>query len=137
MPMMKAQFDVQLNSTSGHCINLEAGVPIWIPPALVAMAITNHVAYAPDAPDPYAETAEPEKVVAPTKTDDNKTSFVVELDQAVTRLIVRNDPTDFKNDGTPKVAKVIAEMDPSFRRVTATEVSEAHARLQENLDLAE
>lgn len=136
MPMMKAQFDVQLNSTSGHCINLEAGVPIWIPPALVAEAITNHVAY-DSAPNPNEETAEPEKVVAPTKTDDNKTSFVVELDQAVTRLIVRNDPTDFKNDGTPKVAKVIAEMDPSFRRVTATEVSEAHARLQENLDLAE
>jgi len=135
MPMMKSLFDTVLNSTSGHCISAKASVPVWVPPAVVAMATERGMTHEGDAPP--LPVVEPE-VVAPVETDDNKARLSeVALDQAVTRIIVRNDPEDFKNDLTPKVAKVIAEMDPEFSRPTATQVFDAHARLQENIELAE
>jgi hypothetical protein len=130
--MMKSLFDTTLNSTLGHCIPCKANVPIWIPPEIVKMAIARGMTHEAEQPVGPA----PEPVVAPVETDDNASQFKVELDRAVIALITRNDPADFKKDLTPKVARVIAEMDPGFRRATATEVSEAHERLQENIDLA-
>jgi hypothetical protein len=53
------------------------------------------------------------------------------------RILTRNDPTDLKADLTPKVVRITAEMSPDLRRPTATEVSDAYQRLQENIDLAE
>jgi len=80
-------------------------------------------------------------VVAPIETsdnvDDDKDVFSVGLDQAILRVLTRNDPTDFKADNTPKVVKIVAEMSPDLRRPTATEVFDAFQRLQENIDLAE
>lgn len=129
MPMMKSPYDVLLNGTHGHCIQLQAGVPIWIPPEAVSQATALGIREAEDQP-------EPAEIAAPVKTEDNEAVFKVELDQAILRILTRNDESDYKNDKTPKVARVIAEMDPSVRRATATEVSDAFERLQENVNLA-
>ena len=58
------------------------------------------------------------------------------LTAALTVILKRNDPEDFKADGMPKQAKVVAEMDPKFARPTSTEISDSYAELQENIDLA-
>jgi len=83
----------------------------------------------------------PEPVVAPPVKRDNEESdgdeFAVALDQAILRILTRNDPNDYKADNTPKVTKVVAEMSPELRRASATEVSDAFRRLQENINLAE
>jgi hypothetical protein len=133
--MMKCPFDTTLNSILGHCIPLKANVPTWIPPEIVEMARERGCVNS-DAPATVVTTKEqPAEVVAPDETDDNEVLFTVELDKALLKIITRNDESDFKKDLTPKVARVIAEMDPSFRRATATEVSNAFEKLQENIDL--
>jgi hypothetical protein len=79
-------------------------------------------------------------VVAPGEKSDNDESedlFMVGLDQALMKILTRNDPDDLKADLNPKVNKVVAEMSPDLRRPTATEISDAYQRLQENIDLAE
>ncbi len=136
MPMMKSLFDTTLNSTLGHCIPCKANVPAWIPPEIVPMAIERGMSVS-DSPAPVPVEEPAEQVVAPAETVDNEALFTVELDKALLKIITRNDESDFKKDLTPKVAKVIAEMDPGFRRATATEVSNAFEKLQENIDLAE
>jgi hypothetical protein len=132
MPMMKSQYDVILNGTHGHCIELKANVAVWIPPAAVDQAISLGARETGDAaPTPATDIA------APAKTADNEAAFAVELDQAILRILTRKDEADYKRDLTPKVSRVIAEMDPAVRRATATEVSEAFQRLQERVQLAE
>lgn len=130
MPMMKSLYDLTLNGTHGHCIAMAANVPIWIPPEAQPQALSLGCQVADEQPAP-------EEIAAPAKTEDNEAVFAVELDQAIIRIITRKDESDFKNDLTPKVARVIAEMDPGVRRATATEVSDAFLRLQENINLAE
>lgn len=128
MPMMKSRFDLNLNGTHGHCIDMVADVPIWIPPVAVEQATGLGCQ--------VTEDEVPREIAAPSKTEDNEAIVAVELSQALLRIITRNDPTDFKSDSTPKANKVIAEMDPKCRRVTATEVSDAFRGLQENVDLS-
>jgi hypothetical protein len=135
MPMMKSPFDTTINSTLGHCIHPRANEPIWVPPEIVPDAVAKGMSNVDVAPPVPVET--PEEVVAPSETDDNEALFATELDQALLRIITRKDESDFKKDLTPKVARVIAEMDPGCRRATATEVADAFARLQENINLAE
>ena len=133
MPMMKSPYDLVLNSTSGHCLTFKANVALWVPPVMVAEAIDRGVS-------PTDEKA-PEPVVAPEETGDNSEDgnegFETALDGAILRILTRSDPTDYKADGTPKVVKVTAEMSPDLRSPTATEVSDAFMRAQENIDLAE
>lgn len=131
MPMMKSLYDLTLNGTHGHCISMSANESVWIPPEAVAHATGLGCQITDDAAPVATEIA------APAKTEDNEAVFAVELDQALTRILMRNDPSDLKKDDTPKVNKVIAEMDPSVRRATATEVSDAYERLQENINLSE
>jgi hypothetical protein len=133
--MMKCPFDTTLNSTLGHCIPMRANVPEWVPPEIVNMATARGCTVSDD-PTPAPVEEQLEEVVAPVETDDNEALFTVELDKALLKIITRNDPADFKKDLTPKVGRVIAEMDPGFRRATATEVSNAFEKLQENIDLA-
>jgi len=135
--MMKSPIDQVINSTSGHCITFKANVPVWVPPAVVSE--TRQRAISECDEDTPAVTAT-EVVVAPAETSDNdedgEDEFETALDQAILRILTRNDPSDYKADNTPKVAKVIIEMSPDLRRATATEVSDAFQRLQENIDLA-
>ncbi len=82
-------------------------------------------------------TSAPAKTVeAPTQVEDTGVDDAEALATAVRKLLVRNDPTDFKNDGTPKVVKVVSEMPPECKRPTATQVFAAYEKLQDDPDLA-
>jgi hypothetical protein len=131
--MMKSPYAHQHISLTGHSVEFEAGVIVWVPQneqlvseclALGATLVSGEV---PEDPAP----------AAPKEKSDNILSFKVELDKALTRILVRNDPADLKADLMPKLNKVVAEMSPDLRRPTDTEVSDAYQRLQENIDLAE
>ncbi len=82
---------------------------------------------------------------APAELSDNVTEtpsddvdeFQVELDTAVLRVITRNELSDFKADGVPKLNAVLAEMDPTLKKPTAGQVLKAYERLQSNINLAE
>jgi len=140
MPMMKSHYTHQIISLTGHSVEFEAGVITRVAdvPALVreclalGAEIVEDVALGAIAPAPAA---------APEEKSDNgndaEAEFLVGLDQALLKILTRNDPSDLKADLTPKVNKVVAEMSPDLRRPNATEVSEAYQRLQENIDLAE
>lgn len=136
MPMMKSPFDQQIVSLSGHSPEFKAGKPTWVPdtPMLVEECLTRGVLLCEDE-------EKPEPVAAPEEKSDNdndaEAEFVVALDQALLKILTRDDPADLKSDLTPKVNKVVAEMSPDLRRPTATEIADAYAKLQENIDLAE
>lgn len=86
------------------------------------------VAPVPTTPDPVVEA--PDTIVDTGKDDAEA------LSTAIRKLLVRNDPTDFKNDGTPKVVKVVSEMPPECARPTATQVFAEYEKLQDDPDLA-
>ena len=81
------------------------------------------------------------EVEAPAETTENEQvddgEFRRLLNDALTKILVRNDPDDFKVDGMPKVNKVVAEMPLEAPRPTATEISDAYSELQEDISLAE
>lgn len=135
MPMMKAPYTFQHISTSGHSVEFEANEPIWV--AQCEQLVTECLAKGAMLIDGEA----PAVAAAPEEKSDNEPDaeeeFRVALDAALMKILVRNDPTDLKSDLTPKVTKVVAEMSPDLRRPTATEVSEAYSKLQENIDLSE
>jgi len=133
MPMMKSQYDQILSTPDGrYSITVKADVPVLIPPVAERYAKSQQMEVVGDAPPTPA-------VEAPAETTDNEDEdeFSVTLDQAILRLLTRNEESDFKNDGTPKVNSVVEEIGPDVRRPTATEVSDSYQRLQENIDLAE
>jgi len=138
MPMMICPFDQTIISLTGHSPQFVANKAVQV--ADVEMLIeeclkrgVKHYAGEPATPAPVA--------AAPVEKEDNEPDasalFAVGLDQALMRILTRDDPSDLKSDLTPKVTKVTAEMSPDLRRPTATEVSDAYQRLQENIDLAE
>ena len=135
MPMMKSPYDQVLATLAGHRIVATADEPIWIPDNCVSQARGQGFMEV-DAPVPDANAAQ-------TGNEDNdddgdeEAEFQTGLDQALLKILTRGDDADFKNDGSPKVNNVVAEMSPDLRRPTATEISEAYQRLQENIDLAE
>ena len=123
--------DYRLSSLTGFCVNFHANAPVYVPPHvyLEALEIGATVVDAQATP----VVPEPE-----TKVEVDPTQRAADLDRAMTIVLTRNDPEDFKTDDTPKVNKVIAELAPEFEpRPTATECFESYERLQENLDLAE
>jgi hypothetical protein len=72
--------------------------------------------------------------VEPEVTDEGARTM---LEQALMKIIARNDPDDLKKDFTPKVAVVIAELPPECPRPTGTEIQFVFEALQENMDLAD
>lgn len=132
---MKAPYDSEIRSTSGHVLPAKAGDIVWVPPVVEpeARAIGWQPADAPAA----AAVVEAPKPLSDNVPSDEVDEFQVELDMAVSRIIVRNDPAEFKGDGTPKMNAVVAEMSPDHKRPTATQVADAFERLQENLSLAD
>jgi len=137
MPMMQSPYDVQIISLTGHSPVFKKDVPTSIPdtPMLVEECLKRGVIMCPEQM-PTAPIA-----AAPTEIVDNEVDaereFLVALDGAIMKILIREDPADLKADLTPKVNKVVAEMSPDLRRPTATEISDAYRRLQENIDLAE
>lgn len=127
--------DFRLSSLTGFCVNFVANEPINVPPHvyLEALEIGARVAETKEATAPAAPEPEP-TVISVIVMDPAKRS--TDLDQAVMTVVRRNYAEDFKNDGTPKAAKVIAELDPEFDpRPSATEIHESYERLQSNLTL--
>lgn len=147
MPMMKSPYEQHLATTTGHMLYFPANVPVYVPPEAVQAAINHGIIHSANHFDvtPAGEmppTLEQQlAVVAPEETSDNErdaeAEFAVALDQALLRILTRNDPSDLKADLSPKIVRVTAEMSPDIRRPTATEISDAYQRLQENIDLAE
>jgi len=138
MPMMKSPYDQQIISLTGHSPVFKANEPTLVPEvkALISECLGRGVVHCEDGEKaPAEETAAPEE--KSDNGDDAEAEFAVALDQALLRILTRDDPSDLKSDLTPKVNKVTAEMSPDLRRPTATEISEAYQRLQENIDLAE
>lgn len=139
MPMMKSHVTQLLATTTGHMIHFEANVPTYIPGAAVKEALVRGIVHTNDDAPSVEEQLAP--VVAPKETSDNvvdtEAEFAAALNNALLRILTRNDPSDLKPDLTPKVNKVVTEMSPDVRRPTATEVSEAYQKLQENIDLSE
>jgi hypothetical protein len=122
--------DYRLSSLTGFCVSFRANVPVFVPPHVYIEALEMG-ANVVDQPVSVAEAP-----VSVAKVD--PTLRMAELDRAMTAVLARNDPEDFKADSTPKVNKVIAELAPEFEpRPTATEVFESYERMQENLDLVE
>ena len=132
MPMMKSPYDLRLSSLTGHLIIFTAGEPIHVPDNVVSEALARGVVHSDAEPPVVEEVAAQEEV-----SDNGEDEFAGALKEALTRILLRDDASDLKSDGTPKVNKVVAEMDPEYRRPTATEIADAYAELQENIDLAE
>ena len=103
-----------------------ADVPVVAPTTTVPAPPV--AAPVPTTPDPVVEA--PDTIVDTGKDDAEA------LSTAIRKLLVRNDPTDFKNDGTPKVVKVVSEMPPECARPTATQVFAEYEKLQDDPDLA-
>ena len=132
MPMMKSPFDQTVSSLLGQCLVFKANEPLHVPDKIVPECLKVGIQHTSDTPAP---------VVAPEEKSDNgddaEAEFKVALDRALLAILTRNDSTDLNASMTPKVNKVTAEMSPELRRPTATEISDAYQRLQENIDLAE
>lgn len=137
VPMVSPR-DYRLSSLCGYCVTFVANEPIKVPPMVYLEALAIGATVVEGTPEPEAPV---EKSVVHESVNEaaklEKEAFNSSLKAALTLVITRNDPTDFKADSTPKVAKVVAEMSPEIRRPTATEVSDAYQELQENIDLAE
>ncbi len=135
--LMVSPRDYRLSSLSGYCMLFKVDTPVSVPPIIyeealkagIRMVEGQEMPEAPPEKPPRADTEEASRLAAEAKASALKEALII--------VITRNQPEDFKADGTPKVNKVIAEMSPEIPRPTATEISEAYEALQENLDLAE
>lgn len=135
MPFMKAPYDSEIRSLTGHILVAKANEVINVPDVVVpeAQAIG------------WQHTEAPPKVEAPQQLSDNVTvkpsvsvdEFEVQLDQAVLRVLTRNVESDFKADGVPKLNAVLSEMDPDVKKPTAGQILKSFERLQSNINLAE
>jgi hypothetical protein len=137
---MKAPYTSVVNSLTGHCIAAEADETVHVPEDVVAEAMEKG----------WIRVEEPADVEAPEQLSDNVTEspsvevdeevddFQVELDQAVLRVITRNQASDFKPDGKPKVNSVVAEMSPDVKkRPTAGAIGKTFERMQDNINLSD
>lgn len=137
MPFMKAPYASEIRSTAGHYIPAEAGQVRWVPPACLAEA-TAIGWQVVEGEEPAVEAPEQLSHNVTESPRDLDAEFQVDLDQAVLRIITRNEASDYKSDGTPKLNSVVAEMSPDVKkRPTATQIVESYERLQENMDLVE
>ena len=131
--------DYRLSSLCGYVVNFQADVPInVIPPVYLEALKMGARLVDEDAPLPTAPVMKP--TIDPSIAEGAKLAAEANagaLIKALTVIITRNDPNDFKADNMPKLNKVLAEMAPEFSKPTATEVADAYAKLQENIDLAE
>jgi hypothetical protein len=134
---MTSPRDYRLSSLTGYCVTFKANVPINVPPHVYLEALAIGASVVEGTPEPQAaeeKTVVHESVKEAARLEE--LAYTDALRQALTIIIYRNNPEDFKADLTPKVAKVIAEMSPEIRRPTATHVYDMYQELQENLDLA-
>lgn len=135
--LMVSPRDYRLSSLKGVVVNFKADLPVMVVPHVYeeCLAIGAQLAEGETMPDAPPEKKPHESIVEAVKLEAEAKADA--LDKALRIVIARNDPNDFKADDTPKHPKVIAEMSPEIPRPTATEIADAFAALQDDLDLAE
>lgn len=149
MPVMKSLRSFRLDSTDGHVLQVVSDKPIFVPEKLLSKALAAGMVVVDEVPDNIPddipdetpevsdETSESPDDTPDETSEDEQEEEASFLNQALMLIITRGDESDFKGDGTPKVSRVNAELPPEADRVTATQVSDAFAELQESIDLAE
>lgn len=138
MPWMRAPYPSEIRSLTGHVLVATEDEILWVPDEVEPEAVAR--GWQPS-------TKPAEAVEAPVQLSDNVTEslddedevdqFEVELDQAVIRVITRNNAADFKKDGVPKLNSVIAEMSPDVKKPTSTQITKSFEKLQDNINLAD
>lgn len=124
--LVKSYREVKINSTTGHCFTIPANVEFPVP-AVVAEEAYARGCFPVNAPQPEPAKAPaapdaPEGITGLDDSDDvpavtTEPAPEMTLIEAFHALIKHNDKSDFKNDGTPRVAAV--------RRVLNKDVSAA------------
>ena len=128
--------DYRLSSLNGTVVNFKRDVPTkFVPSAyLEAIGCGAYVDEDQEIPDPVQAKENRPSPEEAAKLEAE--AFASALTLALTAILTRNDPEDFRADGVPKANKVIAEISPEIRRPTATEIADAYADLQETFELA-
>ena len=124
MPQMKSLAPVRIASRAGHVV-VVTPEGAFVPDVLVPEALSRGcvpVGNAPAAPA-MAERPAPSALSAAVEPPVEKPSDrLVQIREAVTKLIENNDPADFTATGVPRVAAVRRVFDDS---VTSEEITEA------------
>ena len=134
--MMQTNRDYRLSSLNGYVVSFKANEPTRVPPHVYVEAIRAGAIVVEECEVKEAKTDGGQRGAAEASRleAEAKHQHVV---QACTRILVRNDQTDFKADGYPKLNKVIAEVPPECSNPTAGEVQTIIDDLRKDLDLAE
>ena len=131
--------DYRLSSRNGTVVNFKKDVPTKVPPNayVEAIACGAWVDEDQEMPAPVEEEAKKSQPGEAEAVKLEAEAFKSALTLALTGILTKNDPEDFRADGIPKANKVIAEISPEIRRPTATEIADTFAELQEKFELAE
>lgn len=134
--MMQTNRDYRLSSLNGFVINFKADEPARVPPHVYEEAFRIGAVVVGECEAPQENTdgfirgaKEAGELEAEAKRGHVK--------QACIALMARDDSTDFKADGYPKLNKVTAEIPPECPKPTAGEVMEAMDELRKDVNLAD
>ncbi len=106
--LMVSPRDYRLSSLNGYVVTFRKNVPISVPPLVFQEAVLVGAQ--------IVEGEEDKEAPEPTPTIDPSIAEAAELEaaakvealkNALTLIITRNDPEDFKADNTPKLQKVV------------------------------
>jgi hypothetical protein len=112
-------------------------VPVTVPPQIFHEAIRAGIELVPGEENKKAPEQKKKDPIFAEAAKLEAEASAHALKEALTIIITRNDPEDFKADNMPKLNKVVAEMAPEFPRPTATAIADAYQELQSNIDLVE
>ncbi|NVZ08015.1 hypothetical protein HW932_01915 [Allochromatium humboldtianum] len=121
MPQMKSLAPVRIASRAGHVV-VVTPEGSFVPDVLVPEALSRGcvlVNQSGPATEPRAPSALSAAVEPPVEKPSDR---LVQIREAVTKLIENNDPADFTATGVPRVAAVRRVFDDS---VTSEEIAEA------------
>ena len=124
MPQMKSLAPVRIASRTGHVV-VVTPEGSFVPDVLVPEAFSRGCVLANDAPaasaaaEPSAPSALSAAVEKPAEPPSER---LLQIREAVAKLIENNDPADFTATGIPRVAAVRRVVDDS---VTSEEIAEA------------
>lgn len=131
--------DFRLSSLNGYVVNFSANEPALVPPQCYLEAIGIGAVMAPEQPE-VVEVEETPKVdpsvaEAAKLAEEAKITYV---EQAIEALFDKDDNgPDFRADGYPKHASVLAVLAPQCPKPTATEVQEIFDDMRDDVQYAE
>ena len=121
MPQMKSLAPVRIASRAGHVV-IVTPEGSFVPDSLVPEALSRGcvpVSQTEVAAEPQAPSALSAAVESPAEKPSDR---LIQIRDAVAKLIENNDPADFTATGVPRVAAVRRVFDDS---VTSEEIAEA------------